>query len=140
MAVTGITETRRRVKVYSFNEKMQWEDMGTGHVSVNYVERLQSLIITVRSEDDGKLLGFCFISLSRIVISIHQLHAHICARTRYTCIPVPELVTQHSRRLLDQRVDRSVIFSAGSLLVVKSTVYTFDQSNFSILPWLASPH
>ena len=60
MAVTGVTDTRRRVKVYSFNEKMQWEDMGTGHVSVNYVERLQSLIITVRSEDDGKLLGFCF--------------------------------------------------------------------------------
>ena len=58
MAVTGIADTRRRVKVYSFNEKMQWEDMGTGHVSVNYVERLQSLIITVRSEDDSKLLGF----------------------------------------------------------------------------------
>jgi protein phosphatase-4 regulatory subunit 3 len=56
MAVTGITETRRRVKVYSFNEKMQWEDMGTGHVSVNYVERLQSLIITVRSEDDAASL------------------------------------------------------------------------------------
>ena len=38
MAVTGgVTDTRRRVKVYSFNEKMQWEDMGTGHVAVNYV-------------------------------------------------------------------------------------------------------
>ena len=61
MAVTGgVTDTRRRVKVYSFNEKMQWEDMGTGHVAVNYVERLQSLIITVRSEDDCKLLGFCW--------------------------------------------------------------------------------
>ena len=50
------TDTRRRVKVYSFNEKMQWEDMGTGHVSVNYVERLQSLIIMVRSEEDGELM------------------------------------------------------------------------------------
>ena len=50
------TDTRRRVKVYSFNEKMQWEDMGTGHVSVNYVERLQSLIILVRSEEDGEPL------------------------------------------------------------------------------------
>jgi len=48
------TDTRRRVKVYSFNENMQWEDMGTGHVSMNYVERLQSLIIMVRSEEDGK--------------------------------------------------------------------------------------
>ena len=53
------TDTQRRVKVYIFNEKMEWEDMGTGHVSVHYVERLQSLIIMVRSEEDSKLLGFC---------------------------------------------------------------------------------
>ena len=46
----------RRVKIYCFNDNMQWEDMGTGHVFLNYVERLQSLIIRVRSEDDGKLL------------------------------------------------------------------------------------
>lgn len=52
--VMAATDTRRRVKVYSFNENMQWEDMGTGHVSMNYVERLQSLIIMVRSEEDGK--------------------------------------------------------------------------------------
>ena len=53
------TNTRGRVKVYSFNENMQWEDMGTGHVSIQYVERLQSRIIMVRSEEDGKLLGLC---------------------------------------------------------------------------------
>lgn len=58
LVAMAATDTRRRVKVYSFNEKMQWEDMGTGHVSVDFVERLQSLIIKVRSEDDGKLLGF----------------------------------------------------------------------------------
>ena len=51
------TETRRRVKVFSFNENMQWEEMGTGYVLVNYVERLQSLIIMVRSEEDGELFS-----------------------------------------------------------------------------------
>lgn len=50
------TDTRQRVKVYSFNENMQWEDMGTGHVI--YLERLQSLIIMVRSEEDGELFSF----------------------------------------------------------------------------------
>ena len=47
-------ETRRRVKVYSFGENLQWEDMGTGHVSMDFVERNQVLTIIVRSEDDGK--------------------------------------------------------------------------------------
>ena len=49
-----MADTRRRVKVYGFNENLQWEDMGTGYVSMNYVERLQSLTIIVRSEEDGK--------------------------------------------------------------------------------------
>jgi len=47
-------DTKRRVKVYSFNANLQWEDMGTGHVSMSFVERLQSLTITVRSEEDGR--------------------------------------------------------------------------------------
>lgn len=47
-------ETRRRVKVYSFGENLQWEDMGTGHVSMDFVERNQVLTIIVRSEEDGK--------------------------------------------------------------------------------------
>ena len=55
VTVMASADTQRRVKVYSFNEKMQWEDMGTGHVSVNFVERLHPLIIVVRSEEDGKL-------------------------------------------------------------------------------------
>ena len=49
-------ETKRRVKVYSFGEKLQWEDMGTGQISMDYVERNQVLTIIVRSEVDGKNL------------------------------------------------------------------------------------
>lgn len=52
-------ETRRRVKVYSFGENLQWEDMGTGHVSMDFVERNQVLTIIVRSEDDGKFWKQC---------------------------------------------------------------------------------
>jgi hypothetical protein len=52
--VTMAVETRRRVKVYSFGENLQWEDMGTGHVSMDFVERNQVLTIIVRSEDDGE--------------------------------------------------------------------------------------
>ena len=44
----------RRVKVYSFGENMQWEDMGTGHVTMALVERLQGLTIIVRSEEDSE--------------------------------------------------------------------------------------
>ena len=47
-------DTKRRVKVYSFGEKLQWEDMGTGRISIDYVERNQVLTIIVRSEVDGK--------------------------------------------------------------------------------------
>lgn len=70
------TDTRQRVKVYSFNENMQWEDMGTGHVSVNYLERLQSLIIMVRSEEDGELFSlgtmWLHVKFVRVVTCLHQ--------------------------------------------------------------------
>ena len=49
-----MADTKRRVKVYSFNENLEWEDIGTGHIAMNFVERLQSLTITVRSEEDGE--------------------------------------------------------------------------------------
>lgn len=52
------TDTRCRVKLYSFSENRQWEDMGTGHVTLSYLERLQGLTLVVRSETDGKLLTF----------------------------------------------------------------------------------
>lgn len=49
-----MTDTRRRVKVYTLNEDRQWDDRGTGHVSSGYVERLKGMSLLVRAESDGK--------------------------------------------------------------------------------------
>uniref|UniRef100_H2YD74 Serine/threonine-protein phosphatase 4 regulatory subunit 3-like central domain-containing protein n=1 Tax=Ciona savignyi TaxID=51511 RepID=H2YD74_CIOSA len=51
-----MTDTRRRVKVYTLNEERQWDDRGTGHVSSAYVERLTGMTLIVRAEQDGSLL------------------------------------------------------------------------------------
>lgn len=52
-----MTDTRRRVKVYTLNEDRQWDDRGTGHVSSGYVERLKGTSLLVRAESDGKPMG-----------------------------------------------------------------------------------
>lgn len=66
------TDTRCRVKLYSFSENRQWEDMGTGHVTLSYLERLQGLTLVVRSETDGKLLNLIYpCSLSIRLLFIH---------------------------------------------------------------------
>jgi len=44
------------VKLYELNAERQWDDKGTGHVSSQYVERLQGISLVVRSEADGSLL------------------------------------------------------------------------------------
>lgn len=49
-----MSDTRRRVKVYTLNEDRQWDDRGTGHVSSTYVERLEGLCLLVRAESDGE--------------------------------------------------------------------------------------
>uniref|UniRef100_A0A8B9HJJ4 Uncharacterized protein n=1 Tax=Astyanax mexicanus TaxID=7994 RepID=A0A8B9HJJ4_ASTMX len=49
-----MSDTRRRVKVYTLNEDRQWDDRGTGHVSSTYVERLKGISLLVRAESDGK--------------------------------------------------------------------------------------
>lgn len=49
-----MTDTRRRVKVYTLNEDRQWDDRGTGHVSSCYVERLKGMSLLVRAESDGE--------------------------------------------------------------------------------------
>lgn len=54
MAGDRMTDTRRRVKVYTLNEDRQWDDRGTGHVSSCYVERLKGMSLLVRAESDGK--------------------------------------------------------------------------------------
>ncbi|XP_029449606.1 serine/threonine-protein phosphatase 4 regulatory subunit 3B isoform X3 [Rhinatrema bivittatum] len=51
-----MSDTRRRVKVYTLNEDRQWDDRGTGHVSSTYVERLKGMSLLVRAEADGSLL------------------------------------------------------------------------------------
>lgn len=52
--VAKMTDTRRRVKVYTLNEDRQWDDRGTGHVSSGYVDRLKGTSLLVRAESDGK--------------------------------------------------------------------------------------
>lgn len=49
-----MTDTRRRVKVYTLNEDRQWDDRGTGHVSSGYVERFKGTSLLVRAESDGE--------------------------------------------------------------------------------------
>ncbi|XP_035461867.1 serine/threonine-protein phosphatase 4 regulatory subunit 3B isoform X2 [Scophthalmus maximus] len=51
-----MSDTRRRVKVYTLNEDRQWDDRGTGHVSSTFVERLNGISLLVRAESDGSLL------------------------------------------------------------------------------------
>nr|DBA27032.1 TPA: hypothetical protein GDO54_011214 [Pyxicephalus adspersus] len=51
-----MSDTRRRVKVYTLNEDRQWDDRGTGHVSSTYVDRLKGMSLLVRAESDGSLL------------------------------------------------------------------------------------
>lgn len=52
-----MSDTRRRVKVYTLNEDRQWDDRGTGHVSSTYVEELKGMSLLVRAESDGKGIG-----------------------------------------------------------------------------------
>lgn len=49
-----MSDTRRRVKVYTLNEDRQWDDRGTGHVSSTFVERLKGISLLVRAESDGE--------------------------------------------------------------------------------------
>ncbi|XP_051503414.1 serine/threonine-protein phosphatase 4 regulatory subunit 3-like [Myxocyprinus asiaticus] len=51
-----MSDTRRRVKVYTLNEDRQWEDRGTGHVSCSFVDTLKETELTVTAESDGSLL------------------------------------------------------------------------------------
>lgn len=61
-----MTDTRRRVKVYTLNEDRQWDDRGTGHVSSGYVERLKGTSLLVRAESDGKFIDMAFKNTSAV--------------------------------------------------------------------------
>ena len=51
-----MVETRRRVKLFVLNDVHDWEDKGTGHVTVVFLEYLHGLALVVRSEDNGSVL------------------------------------------------------------------------------------
>ncbi|XP_010443678.1 PREDICTED: serine/threonine-protein phosphatase 4 regulatory subunit 3 isoform X2 [Camelina sativa] len=46
----------QRVKVYHLNEDGKWDDRGTGHVSIDYVERSEELSLFVIDEEDNETL------------------------------------------------------------------------------------
>lgn len=50
-------DTRRRVKLYILNDDLQWEDKGTGHVTIATGSGMADWmwpVLCVRSEEDGK--------------------------------------------------------------------------------------
>lgn len=52
--MAAVTDTRKRVKLYSFTDNLQWEDLGTGQIMLTFMERMQGVVVIVRSEEDGK--------------------------------------------------------------------------------------
>ncbi|OMO53554.1 hypothetical protein CCACVL1_28558 [Corchorus capsularis] len=46
----------QRVKVYRLNEDGKWDDQGTGHVTVDYLERSEELALFVFDEEDNETL------------------------------------------------------------------------------------
>nr|XP_016439021.1 PREDICTED: serine/threonine-protein phosphatase 4 regulatory subunit 3 [Nicotiana tabacum] len=46
----------QRVKVYRLNDDGKWDDQGTGHVTVDYIERSEELGLLVLDEDDNETL------------------------------------------------------------------------------------
>ncbi|GAB2294281.1 hypothetical protein Dimus_028493 [Dionaea muscipula] len=50
------SNSMQRVKVYRLNEDGKWDDQGTGHVSLDYVERSEELSLFVFDEDDSYAL------------------------------------------------------------------------------------
>ena len=58
-------DTRRRVKLYILNDDLQWEDKGTGHVTIASGSGMAEWmwpVLCVRSEEDGKHVA---------IISVH---------------------------------------------------------------------
>ncbi|KAJ6689789.1 hypothetical protein OIU85_006129 [Salix viminalis] len=46
----------QRVKVYRLNDDGKWDDQGTGHVTVDYLERSEDLGLYVIDEEDNETL------------------------------------------------------------------------------------
>ncbi|KAL8161976.1 hypothetical protein V2J09_013465 [Rumex salicifolius] len=50
------SNSMQRVKVYRLNDDGKWDDQGTGHVSVDYLERSEELGLFVVDEEDNETL------------------------------------------------------------------------------------
>ncbi|KAK4425939.1 Serine/threonine-protein phosphatase 4 regulatory subunit [Sesamum alatum] len=50
------SNSMQRVKVYRLNEDGKWDDQGTGHVTVDYLERSEDLGLFVIDEEDNETL------------------------------------------------------------------------------------
>lgn len=51
-----VSDPLQRVKVYRLNDEGKWDDRGTGHVTVDYVERSESVGLVVIDEEDNETL------------------------------------------------------------------------------------
>ncbi|KAK7301749.1 hypothetical protein RJT34_12623 [Clitoria ternatea] len=45
-----------RVKIYRLNDDAKWDDQGTGHVTVDYLERSEELGLFVYDEEDSETI------------------------------------------------------------------------------------
>ncbi|KAG7605474.1 hypothetical protein ISN45_At05g044770 [Arabidopsis thaliana x Arabidopsis arenosa] len=66
MAARGNTNSMQRVKVYRLNEDGQWDDKGTGHITMDYMERSEVFNLYVIDEDDNATLLAHRISIDNI--------------------------------------------------------------------------
>ncbi|KAK8475431.1 hypothetical protein V6N12_063813 [Hibiscus sabdariffa] len=52
----GNANSMQRVKVYRLSDDGKWDDQGTGHVTVDYMERSEELALFVFDEEDHETL------------------------------------------------------------------------------------
>ncbi|XP_076944350.1 uncharacterized protein LOC143614952 [Bidens hawaiensis] len=53
---TSNNNSMQRVKVYRLNDDGKWDDQGTGHVTIDYMERSEDLSLFVIDEEDNETL------------------------------------------------------------------------------------
>ncbi|KAI3826043.1 hypothetical protein L1987_00085 [Smallanthus sonchifolius] len=53
---TSNNNSMQRVKVYRLNDDGKWDDQGTGHVTIDYLERSEDLSLFVIDEEDNETL------------------------------------------------------------------------------------
>ena len=114
-----MSDTRRRVKVYTLNEDRQWDDRGTGHVSSTFVERLKGISLLVRAESDGEFTWLATVSLAALRLISDFVVAATLARDAAEKIK-PEPFSQMS-------MTRCCLFVRTTLLAMRA-VLAYDSS------------